>query len=60
MKHRLAARCFVVTSIAIGLAAWVALPPLFSILIILAMAYFDERLLAAAQAKSERSQQLKK
>lgn len=57
MKYRLAACCVVAISVALGAAAWVALPPLFSILIILAVAYVDERILAALQAKRERLQQ---
>ncbi len=57
MKHRLAARCFIIESIPAGLAAWLVLPPLFSLLIILALTYLDENLAEALRAEATRAEQ---
>lgn len=52
-------RCFILASIPVGLAAWVLLPMLFSLLIILALSYLDEHFIEALQAKANCISQLK-
>jgi hypothetical protein len=52
-------RCFILASIPIGLAAWVLLPTLFSLLIVLAFSYLDDHFIEALQAKSDNVSQLK-
>jgi hypothetical protein len=52
-------RCFILASIPIGLAAWVLLPPLFSLLIILALSYLDEHFIEALQAQTDYVSQVK-
>jgi hypothetical protein len=59
MTTRLVLRCFIIASILIGLAAWVLLPSLFSLLIILALSYLDEHFIEALQAKTDYVSQLK-
>jgi hypothetical protein len=59
MATRLVLRCFIIASIPIGLAAWVLLPSLFSLLIILAFSYLDEHFIETLQAKTDYVSQLK-
>ena len=59
MKSLFVLRCFIIASILIGLAAWVLLPTLFSLLIILALSYLDEHFVEASQAKTAYVSQLK-
>jgi hypothetical protein len=51
--------CFILASISIGLAVWVLLPTLFSLLIILALSYLDEQFIGALQVESDDVPQLK-
>ena len=57
MSNRLLLRCFSIASIPLGLAAWVLLPPLFSLIIILSLAYVAEHCLAALEVRVDRVQQ---
>jgi hypothetical protein len=59
MKSRLVFKGFILASIPVGLAAWVLLPPLFSLLISLALSYLDEYCVEALQAKIDHAPPLK-
>jgi hypothetical protein len=59
MKNRLVLRSFILSSIPVGLAAWILLPPLFSLLIILTLSYLDEHFIEALQAKDDHAPPLK-
>ncbi|HEY0320047.1 MAG TPA: carboxypeptidase regulatory-like domain-containing protein [Pyrinomonadaceae bacterium] len=50
-------RLFVIASIPVGLVAWIRLPPLFSLLIILALSYLGERFIKALKAETEKGSQ---
>jgi hypothetical protein len=59
MKSRLLLRLFILASIPVGLAAWILLPPLFSLLIILSLSYLDERFVEALRAEAEHVRRIK-
>lgn len=59
MKSRLALRYFIFASIPVGLAVWVLLPPLFSLLIILTLSYLDEHFIEALEAEVDHTPSLK-
>jgi hypothetical protein len=59
MNSRLVLRHFLIASIPVGLAAWILLPPLFSLLIILTLLYLGQYCVEASQAKIDHAPPLK-
>lgn len=57
MNSRFLSRCFIIASIPLGLAAWLLLPPLFSLIIILSLAYLAACRSEALEADANRVQQ---
>jgi hypothetical protein len=57
MSSRIFLRCLILASIPLGLLTWLLLPPLFSLLIILSLAYMADHCLHALEVRAYRVQQ---
>lgn len=54
MNTRILLRCFACLSIGLGLVAWLLLPPLFSLIIIILLAYMADHFIYALEIEANR------